>query len=134
MSTVDVRSRIARTAAAAAAFAAAASITAVTTTVAASPAPAGPAPEPERPCFIVQPRWNTAVDGPVPTCATPSWQQARTPRREAPAVATIADCVDPTHRPVVTTCPYPIKSGDRFTHYFQSKEFVHEGGRVRIRP
>jgi hypothetical protein len=126
----NTRTRIARTAA----FAVAASITAVTTTVAAAPAPARPAPEPERPCFIVQPRWNTAVDGPAPTCATPAWQEAGTGRGEAPDVATIADCVDPTHRPVVKTCPYPIKSGDRFTHYFETKDIVVEDGRVRIRP
>jgi hypothetical protein len=28
----------------------------------------------ERPCFIVQARWNTAFDGPAPTCPTPTWQ------------------------------------------------------------
>ena len=50
------------------------SITAFTTTYAAPPAPA--TDEPERPCFITQPRWNTAIDGPAPTCPTPSWQSA----------------------------------------------------------
>lgn len=125
----NTRTRIARTAA----FAVAASITAVTTTAVAPPTTAS-APAEERPCFIVQPRWNTAVDGPVPTCATPTWQEVGTGREEAPAVATIADCIDPTHRPVVKTCPYPIKSGDRFTHYFETKDIVVEDGRVRIRP
>ena len=48
-------------------------ISAITTTSAAQPAPAE---EPERPCFIIQPRWNTAIDGPAPTCPTPSWQSA----------------------------------------------------------
>jgi hypothetical protein len=66
----QTRTRIARTAA----FAVAASITAVTTTVAVPPTTAS-APGPERPCFIVQPRWNTAIDGPAPTCPTPSWQR-----------------------------------------------------------
>lgn len=49
-------------------------ITAITTTYAAQPAPA--TEDPERPCFIIQPRWNTAIDGPPPTCPTPIWQQA----------------------------------------------------------
>ena len=31
----------------------------------------GPA---DRPCFMVQSHWNTAYDGPQPTCPTPSWQ------------------------------------------------------------
>lgn len=115
------------------AIAAATSFAAIATTFAAQPAPAS-APAEERPCFIVQPRWNTAVDGPVPTCATPAWQEAGTGREEAPAVATIADCMDPTHRPVVKTCPYPIKSGDRFAHYVETKDVVVEDGRVRIRP
>jgi hypothetical protein len=115
------------------AIAAATSFAAVITTVAAQPAPASPAPEPERPCFIVQPRWNTAIDGPVPTCATP-WRQAAGDGRTSTAVATIEDCIDPAHRPVVKTCPYPIKSGDRFTHYFETKDIVVEDGRVRIRP
>lgn len=48
-------------------------ITAITTTYAA-PAPA--TNQPERPCFISQPRWNTAIDGPAPTCPTPTWQSA----------------------------------------------------------
>jgi len=65
----QTRSRIARTAA----FAVAASITAVTTTVVAAPTTAS-APGQERPCFIIQPRWSTAIDGPAPTCPTPSWQ------------------------------------------------------------
>ncbi|PKH37353.1 hypothetical protein SAMN05192575_101316 [Nocardioides alpinus] len=52
-------------------------ITAITTTYAAPPAPAiiEPAPATERPCFIAQPRWNTA-EGPAPTCPTPAWQSA----------------------------------------------------------
>ena len=66
----QTRSRIARTAA----FAVAVSITAITTTVVAPPTTAT-APAQERPCFIVQPRWNTAIDGPAPTCPTPSWQR-----------------------------------------------------------
>jgi hypothetical protein len=49
------------------------SITAITTTYAAQPAPA--IDKPERQCFIAQPRWNTAIDGPAPTCATP-WHAA----------------------------------------------------------
>ena len=49
------------------------SITAITTTYAAQPAPANDAPE--RQCFIAQPRWNTAIDGPAPTCPTP-WHAA----------------------------------------------------------
>ena len=31
----------------------------------------GPA---DRPCFMVQSHWNTAYDGPQPTCPTPTWQ------------------------------------------------------------
>lgn len=55
-------------------------ISAITTTYAIQPASATtePAPEPERQCFIVQPRWNTAIDGPVPTCPTP-WSQSASP-------------------------------------------------------
>ncbi len=56
-------------------------ITAITTTSAAQPAPA--TDEPERPCFITQPRWNTAIDGPAPTCPTP-----RGSRRAPPAPST----------------------------------------------
>ena len=54
-------------------------ISAITTTYAIQPASATiqPQPQPERPCFIIQPRWNTAIDGPPPTCPTPSWQSAR---------------------------------------------------------
>ena len=48
-------------------------ISATTTTYAAQPAPAH---ESERPCFIIQPRWNIAIDGPAPTCPTPSSQSA----------------------------------------------------------
>ena len=48
-------------------------ICAITTTYA---APSAPAQEPDRPCFIVQPRWNTAFDGPAPTCPTPTRQAA----------------------------------------------------------
>lgn len=125
----NTRTRIARTGA----FAVAASITAVTTTIVAPPTTAT-APGPERPCFIVQPRGNAAIDGPAPTCATPAWQQvaaarigtpgssvATAPRRTAPVeereVATIADCVDTQYRPVVKSCPYPIRSGDQFSEY-----------------
>lgn len=59
-------------------FAAIVGATAITaiTTVTAQPASAIQEPGSERPCFIVQPRWNTAIDGPPPTCPTPSWQQA----------------------------------------------------------
>lgn len=31
----------------------------------------GPA---DRPCFMVQSHWNTAYDGPQPTCPTPTWR------------------------------------------------------------
>ena len=102
------RTRIARTTA----CAVAASITAVTTTVVAPPTTAS-APTQDRPCFIVQPRWNVAIDGPAPTCPIPPGQQSV----GTADVATMADCVDPAHRPVVTTCPYPIRSGDRFATY-----------------
>ena len=108
----QTRSIVARTAA----FVVAASITAVTTTVVAPPTSAS-APAQERPCFFVQPRWNTAVDGPVPTCPTTSWQQAAAPRE----VATIADCMDTSYRPVVTTCPYPVTSGGRFSSAYRSR-------------
>ena len=27
----------------------------------------------DRPCFMVRPRWNVALDGPRPTCGEPSW-------------------------------------------------------------
>jgi hypothetical protein len=37
--------------------------------------------ETERPCFMVRAHWNTALDGPQPTCATPSWQLVETPPR-----------------------------------------------------
>ena len=139
------RTRIARTSA----FAVAASITAGTRPVVA-PRTTASAPDPERPCFIVQPRWNTAIDGPAPTCPTPAWQQAaaarigtpgssvRTaPRRTAPVeepeVATIADCVDTSYRPVVKTCPYPIKSGDQFSQYADRTQVSRSGvGRVRF--
>ena len=126
----QTRTRIARTAA----FAVAASISAITTTYVV-PATNASAPAQERQCFIAQARWNTAIDGPAPTCATPRWQQVSTqdwgtpgssadtaPRRTAPVedpeVATIADCVDPGHRPVVKTCPYPIGSGNQFSRYW----------------
>jgi hypothetical protein len=56
-----------------AAIAAATSFAAIATTFAAQPAPATE-PEPERPCFISQPRWNDAF-GPAPTCPTPTWQR-----------------------------------------------------------
>lgn len=29
-----------------------------------------------RPCFIVQSRWNVALDGPQPTCETPVWTRS----------------------------------------------------------
>ncbi len=53
-------------------------ISAITTTYAIQPASATtqPQPQPERPCFIIQARWNTAIDGPPPTCPTPTWQRA----------------------------------------------------------
>lgn len=92
-----------------------ASFTVVATTVAAPPTT--DTPEPTRPCFIVQPRWNPAVDGPVPTCATPTWQQEGTGSRKVTTAPTMADCMNPAHRPVVQTCPYPIASGDRFARY-----------------
>ena len=53
-------------------------ITAITTTYAAQPAPAPD--RTERPCFIAQPRWNTA-EGPAPTCPT-SWRQSSDPAGE----------------------------------------------------
>ena len=124
------RTRIAR----AAVIAAAASTIAVTTTVAATPSSATRAPGSERPCFIVQPRWNGAIDGPAPTCATSTWDQAAGDRPTSPPVATIADCIDPAHRPVVKTCPYPIKSGDQFARFFERRHVEVEHGRARIRP
>ena len=57
------------------------SISAVTTTVAATPTTT--TPEPTRPCFIVQPRTNPASDGPVPKCATPTWQQEGLPSTDS---------------------------------------------------
>ncbi len=132
----QTRTRTARSAA----FAVAASIAAVTTTFVAAPTTASPDPGQERPCFIVQARWNAAIDGPAPTCPTPSWQRTSeyrwgtpgssagtAPRRtggaheEAADVATMADCVDTAYRPVVKTCPYPIRSGDRFSSYMPSR-------------
>ena len=35
-------------------------------------------------------------------------------KKPAPTVATLDDCLDPTRSPQVTTCPYPVKSGDQF--------------------
>ncbi len=32
--------------------------------------PAGTTTSVERPCFIVRPNWNTALDGPQPVCTT----------------------------------------------------------------
>jgi hypothetical protein len=52
--------------------------TIVITTVAAPSASAFREPLDERPCFIVQPRWNTAIDGPPPGCTSH-------PRQEPPA-------------------------------------------------
>lgn len=57
-----------------AAITAASAITAITTTIAVQPATATEPPS-DRPCFIAQPRWNTAIDGPPPTCPIPSWQR-----------------------------------------------------------
>ena len=28
----------------------------------------------DRPCFMVRAHWNAALDGPQPTCPTPTWQ------------------------------------------------------------
>lgn len=89
------------------------------TTATAVRAPASPTveqPTTERPCFLRPARWNTALDGPVPTCPTPV---ARGRAGEAPGVATLADCLDPARRPVVRTCPYPITSGDQFSDYLE---------------
>lgn len=36
----------------------------------------------DRPCFIVQPRWNTALLGPQPTCALPFLSPDPPPRPE----------------------------------------------------
>jgi hypothetical protein len=55
------------------AIAAATTFAAIATTFAAQSAPATE-PDPERPCFIAQPRWNDAF-GPAPTCPTPTWQR-----------------------------------------------------------
>jgi hypothetical protein len=52
---------------------------AVTTTVATQPAGATQEPATETPCFIVQPRWNTAIDGPPPTCTSHARQQPASP-------------------------------------------------------
>ncbi len=53
---------------------------------------------------------------------TPAPSAGAAPQRtapvEAPEVATIADCVNPSRRPVVKTCPYPIGSGDQFSRYW----------------
>jgi hypothetical protein len=54
---------------------AAIAVAALTMTVAAQPASAIQEPVSERPCFIVQPRWNTAIDGPPPTCSSYPRQQ-----------------------------------------------------------
>jgi hypothetical protein len=35
-------------------------------------------------------------------------------KKNPPVVATLDDCLDTTKQPKVTTCPYPVKSGDRF--------------------
>ena len=42
----------------------------VSSVTAAPTSPAG-STSVERPCFIVQPHWNTALDGPQPVCTTP---------------------------------------------------------------
>jgi hypothetical protein len=67
-----------------AAIAAATSFAAIATTFAAQPAQAAE-PDPERPCFIAQPRWNEALDGPAPTCPRPTWQPATEEERPANA-------------------------------------------------
>jgi hypothetical protein len=66
------------------AIAAATSFAAIATTFAAQPAPAAE-PDPERPCFIAQPRWNEAIDGPAPTCPTPTWQRDTEEERSSTA-------------------------------------------------
>ena len=121
---------------------------ALTTAAVGSPATAHEEqPTRDRPCFIVQPRWNTALDGPAPTCAIPTssreaeWEwgtpgssAGRAPRRtgrvqDGPAdVATLADCLDPGRRPPVRTCPYPIKSGDQFSDYLTGTSYDDSSG------
>lgn len=41
---------------------------AATITTVAAPTKAIDDPPTDRPCFITQPRWNVALDGPAPTC------------------------------------------------------------------
>lgn len=67
---------------------AATAITVTTMLTAATGSAASSAPdEADRPCFMVRAHWNTALDGPQPTCATPSWQLVETPPRfPVPAV------------------------------------------------
>jgi len=43
----------------------------------------------------------------------------------------MADCMDPAHRRVVTTCPYPVTSGDRFSRYVARMYFEIEHGQPR---
>lgn len=31
-----------------------------------------------RPCFMIRSNWNTAPDGPQPTCPVPTWQETAT--------------------------------------------------------
>jgi hypothetical protein len=62
-------------------------LTTVLTTAAGSAAASGTDGAGDRPCFMVRANWNTALDGPQPTCATPSWQLVETPPRfPVPAV------------------------------------------------
>jgi hypothetical protein len=70
--------------------------TAITVTTLLTPAvtaAAPSAPTGDRPCFMVRAHWNTALDGPQPTCATPSWQLVETPPR-FPASTLSARVVD----------------------------------------
>jgi hypothetical protein len=60
---------------------AATAIIVTTTLTGATGAVASDAPDGDRPCFMVRAHWNTALDGPQPTCATPSWQLVETPPR-----------------------------------------------------
>lgn len=65
-----------------AAITASTAIVAITTTIAVHPAAATAEPPSARPCFIVQPRWNTAIDGPPPSCPVPTWQRTTETRTE----------------------------------------------------
>jgi hypothetical protein len=64
--------------------------TTLTTMLTATGSAASSAPDEagDRPCFMVRAHWNTALDGPQPTCATPSWQLVETPPRfPVPAIS-----------------------------------------------